>query len=195
MAQRTQVKEAVHRCPRASGSHARVWTTKLVRHFLSTRFGIEYCRERVRQLRYALGCRLRRRRHRHLKAKPEEQAAFRAELEALLAEWPEDWELIFVDEATVRRHPTLTAQWCVVEDVPEGPGGAMLLGHIAQAHISEVGRFLDQMHTTDDTRRPSCRPSRWSQRHDRHQRLLWAQYHRPVRRGAGGTHFMESDTI
>ncbi len=88
-----------------------------------TRFGLEYCRERVRQLLHELGFRLRRLRHRHLKAKSEEQAAFRAELAALLAEWPEDGELIFVDEATVRRHPTLTAQWCLVEDVPEVPTG------------------------------------------------------------------------
>jgi transposase len=77
----------------------------------------------VRQLLHESGVRLRRRRHRHLKAKPEAQAAFRAELEALLVEWPEDWELIFVDEATVRRHPTLTAQWCLVDDVPEVPTG------------------------------------------------------------------------
>jgi hypothetical protein len=95
----------------------------LVRHFISTRFGLEDSRGRVRQLLHALGFRLRRLRHRHLKAKPEAQAAFRAELEALLVEWPEDWELIFVDEATVRRHPTLTAQWCLVNDVPEVPTG------------------------------------------------------------------------
>jgi DDE superfamily endonuclease len=79
--------------------------------------------ERVRQLLPELGFRSRRLRHRHLKAKPEAQAAFRAELEALLAEWHEDCELIFVDEATVRRHPTLTAQWCLVEDVPGVPTG------------------------------------------------------------------------
>jgi hypothetical protein len=42
-------------------------------------------------------------------------------LAKLLAEWPEDWELIFVDEATVRRHPTLTAQWCLVDAVPAVP--------------------------------------------------------------------------
>jgi transposase len=100
-----------------------LWTTKLVRHFIYTRFGIAYCRERVRQLLHALGFRLRRLRHRHLKAKPEEQAVFVAELEELLAEWPEDWELVFVDEATVRRHPTLTAQWCMVDDIPEVPTG------------------------------------------------------------------------
>jgi putative transposase len=100
-----------------------VWTTELVRHFLNTRLGVEYGRKRVRQLLHALGFRLRRLRHRHLKAKPEEPAAFRDELGELLAAWPEDWELIFVDEATVRRHPTLTAQWCVVEDVPEVPTG------------------------------------------------------------------------
>jgi transposase len=80
-------------------------------------------RTSVRQLLHALGFRLRRLRHRHLRAKAEEQAGFAAELEELLAEWPEDWELIFVDEATVRRHPTLTAQWCLVDDVPEAPTG------------------------------------------------------------------------
>ena len=100
-----------------------VWTTKLVRHFISTRLGVEYCRERVRQLLHELGFRLRRRRHRHLKAKPEEQAAFVAELAELLMDWPEDWELICVDEATIRRHPTLTAQWCLVDEVPEVPTG------------------------------------------------------------------------
>jgi hypothetical protein len=105
------------------GYHASLWTTKLVRHFLYTRFGVEYCRERVRQMLYDLGVRLRRLRHRHLKARPEEQAAFRAELEERLAAWPEEWELIFVDEATVRRHPTLTAQWCLVDEVPEVPTG------------------------------------------------------------------------
>jgi transposase len=77
----------------------------------------------VRQLLHALGFRLRRLRPRHLKAKPEAQVAFRAELEARLAEWPEAWELIFVDEATIRRHPTLTAPWCLVDEVPEVPTG------------------------------------------------------------------------
>jgi transposase len=52
-----------------------VWTTTWVRHFISTPFGVEHCRERVRQLLHGLGCRLRRLRHRHLKANPEEQAA------------------------------------------------------------------------------------------------------------------------
>jgi transposase len=51
-----------------------LWTTKVVRHFLDTRVGIEYGRERVRQLLHALGFRGRRLRHRHLRAKPEEQA-------------------------------------------------------------------------------------------------------------------------
>jgi hypothetical protein len=90
-----------------------LWTTTWVRYFLSTRFGVEYSRERVRQVLHALGCRLRRWRHRHLRAKPEEQVAFATELEELLEDWPEDWELICVDEATGRRHPTLTAQWCL----------------------------------------------------------------------------------
>jgi winged helix-turn-helix protein len=88
-----------------------MWTTKLVRHFISTCLGLPYWRERVRQLLYELSFRLRRLSHRHLQAKPEEQAAFRAELEEPLTQWPEDYALIFVDEATVRRHPTLTVPW------------------------------------------------------------------------------------
>ena len=67
-----------------------VWTTKLVRHFIYTRLGIEYCRERVRQLLHGLGFRLRWLRHHHLKAKVEEQVAFTAEWAAWLAAWPED---------------------------------------------------------------------------------------------------------
>ena len=100
-----------------------LWTTTLVRHFLDTRFGVTYCRERVRQLRHELGFRLRRLRHRHLQARAEEQEALIAELEALTEEWPEEWELLCVDEATMRRHPTLTAQWCLVDEVPEVPTG------------------------------------------------------------------------
>ena len=100
-----------------------LWTTTWVRHFISTRLGVEDCRERARQLLHELGCRLRRLRHRHLKAQPEEHAALVAELAELLMDWPEDWELICVDEATIRRHPTLTAQWCVVDEVPEVPTG------------------------------------------------------------------------
>jgi hypothetical protein len=98
-----------------------LWTTKLVRHCIYTRFGLEYCRERVRQILHALGFRLRRLRHRHLKAQSAAQAAFMAELSTLLAEWPQDRELLFVDEATVRRHPTLTAQWGLADDMPEVP--------------------------------------------------------------------------
>jgi transposase len=100
-----------------------LWTTKLVRHFVYTHFGVEYCRERIRQLLHELGFRLRRLRHRHLRAKIEEQEAFVTELEALLEDRSEDWELLFVDEATVRRHPTLTAQWCLVDEVPAVPTG------------------------------------------------------------------------
>lgn len=71
--------------------------------FVWTRWGIEYSRERVRQVMHALGLRWRRLRHRYLKAKREEQAACVAELEEWWLDWPEEWELIFVDEAPVRR--------------------------------------------------------------------------------------------
>jgi dissimilatory sulfite reductase (desulfoviridin) alpha/beta subunit len=37
--------------------------------------------------------------------------------------------------------------WYAVSGVPDG---AMLLGHMTRTHPAEVGRFLDQMHTTDD---------------------------------------------
>jgi transposase len=113
----------VRRCPRAVGDHASLGTTKLVRHFLSTHVGIESGRERGRQLLHALGLRLRRLRHRHLKAKPADQAAFMAELEARLEEWREDCARICVDDATIRRHPPLTAQGCLVDEVPEVPTG------------------------------------------------------------------------
>jgi transposase len=139
-----------------------LWTTKLVRHFVYTHFGVEYCRERIRQLLHELGFRLRRLRHRHLRAKIEEQEAFVTELEALLEDRSEDWELLFVDEATVRRHPTLTAQWCLVDEVPAVPTGddhtkVHVYGAVApltgrtHAHISpelgkgEFAQFLEHL--------------------------------------------------
>jgi transposase len=147
-----------------------LWTTTWVRHFIYTRFGVEYCRERVRQLLPALGCRLRRLRHRHLQAKAEEQVGLRTELEALLEEWPEAWELSCVDEATLRRHPTLTAQWCLGDEVPEVPTGedhtkVPVYGAVAPLtgrthdHISpdlakeELAKFLQQLVAYDPGKR------------------------------------------
>jgi hypothetical protein len=77
----------------------------------------------VRPLLHGLGCRLRRLRHCPLQAKAEEQEAFVAELEALVAAGPEAWARLLVDEATVRRHPTLTAPWGWVDEGPEVPTG------------------------------------------------------------------------
>jgi transposase len=126
-----------------------LWTTKLVRHLIYTRFGLEYCRERVRQLLHELGFRLRRRRHRHLKAKAKDQAALTAELEEWLVAWPDDWELICVDEATVRRHPTLTAQWCLVDEVPEVPTGEdQTTIHVYGAVAPLTGRTHDHISPT-----------------------------------------------
>jgi transposase len=43
-----------------------LWATTWVRHVITTRVGVEYGRQRVRQWLHALGFRLRRLRHRHL---------------------------------------------------------------------------------------------------------------------------------
>jgi transposase len=124
----------------------RLWTTTLVRHFVHTRFGVEYCRERVRQWLHALGCRLRRLRHRHLQAKPEEHVALKAGLEALLEDWPPEWERMVVDAATGRRHPTLTAPWCLVDEVPEVPtGDDQTKVHVYGAVAPLTGRIHDHI--------------------------------------------------
>jgi hypothetical protein len=139
----------VRQCPRAVGYHASVWTTTLVRHCIDPRFGIAYGRERVRPLRHARGFRLRRWRHRHLKATPEAQAAVVAERESLRAEWPEGCALILGEEATVRRHPTLTAPWCLVDDVPEVPtGDDHATGHVDGAVAPLTGRPHDHVSPT-----------------------------------------------
>jgi hypothetical protein len=118
----------------------------LVPPCIDTRLGVESCRERVRQLLHDLECRLRRLRHCHLKAKPEEQAGFRAAWHKRVEAWPEDWELICVDDATVRRHPTWTAQWCVVDEVPEGPtGDDQTKGHVYGAVAPLTGRPHDHL--------------------------------------------------
>jgi hypothetical protein len=91
----------------------RLWPTTLARPFLSTRLGMEYCRDRVRHVLHALGVRLRRPRYRHRKANPPAQAAFLAKLPEIVAALPDDGPLRFVDAATVRRHPPLTVPWCL----------------------------------------------------------------------------------
>lgn len=118
-----QLKEVSRKSPRHVGYNMSLWTTKLFRHFLPTRCGVDYSRKRVRQLLHDLGFRQRRVRYGHLKANPQEQAAFVTDLNLLLQDWPEDWALLFVDEATVRRHPRLSAMWCLADDIPEVPTG------------------------------------------------------------------------
>jgi len=83
MGREDTLKEAVRCSPRVSGYNLSLWTTKLVCHYISTRFGITYCRERARQLLHAVGFRLRRLRHRHLRGNPTEQEAFVIELATL----------------------------------------------------------------------------------------------------------------
>lgn len=109
--------------PRAAGYNMRLWTTKLVRHCISTRGESEYGRERVRQGLHAVGCRLRRLRYWPLKAAPQEHAACvrtRHEPRKVL---PEEHEVRFVDEAPVRRHPLVTAHGGLADAIPEVPTG------------------------------------------------------------------------
>jgi hypothetical protein len=129
----------------------------VVWHVIATHLGLASCRERMHQLLHALELRWLRLRHRHLKAKPEEPVAFRTALEAPLAEWPEDGDWIVVDEATVRRHPTVTAQWCVVEAVPEAPSGEdHTTGHVDGAVAPLTGRTHD--HVSSELGQEECAP-------------------------------------
>jgi hypothetical protein len=74
-------------------------------------------------VRHGLGFRRRRLRPHHPQARVEEQVALKAESAAGLTAWPEDWELICGDAATVRRYPTMTAPWGLVDAVPDVPPG------------------------------------------------------------------------
>ena len=67
--------------------------------------------------------------------------AFRAELAEWLAERPEEWELLFVDEATVRRHATSTAQWCLADEVPEVPCVARQMAQGLDGHMYFAAPF------------------------------------------------------
>jgi transposase len=147
----------VRRGPRQSGDQTNLWTTKLVRHWIDPRFGVEDCRAGVRQLWHALGFRLRRLRHRHLNAEAEEQVAFVAELEEWLVAWPEDAALLVVEEATVRRHPTLTAQWGVVDEIPDVPtGDDHATVHVYGAVAPLTGRTHD--HLSRELGNEACAP-------------------------------------
>ena len=51
-----------------------------------------------------------------------------------------------MDEATVRRHPTLTAQWCLLEEIPEVPtGDDHTKVHVDGAVAPLTGRTHDPM--------------------------------------------------
>jgi hypothetical protein len=103
----------------------------------------------VRQLLHALGVRRRRLRPHHLKANPEAQAAVVADLASLLAKWPADGALLCVDAATRRRHPTLTAPWGLVADVPAVPTGAdQTRGQVDGAVAPLTGRTHDHVSPT-----------------------------------------------
>jgi hypothetical protein len=89
---------------------------------------------------------LRRLRHRYVNATAEEQVACVADLEELLVAWPEDAELLCVEEAPVRRHPTLTAQWCLVDEVPDVPtGDDQAKVHVYGAVAPLTGRTHDHI--------------------------------------------------
>lgn len=147
-----------------------LWTTRPVGHWIDTHFGIEYCREGVRQWLHAPRFRLRWLRHRHLNAKAEEQAAFMTEREEWLVAWPEDADLLLVNETTLRCHPTLTALWCLGDEIPDVLAGddhtkVHVYGAVAPLtgrtydHISpdlgsgEVARFLPHLLTYDPGKR------------------------------------------
>ena len=120
-APRLQVTEAGRPCPRARGAHLRPGTTPGVRHCIAARFGS--ASERGRQWRPGRGCRWRRLRPRHRRAQPGEQAAGARERRDLWAPWPADEAWRLIEEATVRRHPTLTAPWGLVDEGPDVPTG------------------------------------------------------------------------
>jgi hypothetical protein len=69
-----------------------------------------------------------------------------------LAEWPEAWGLLCGDAATGRRPPTLTAQWGLVKDVPEGPtGDDQTTGQVYGAVAPLTGRTHDHVRPTVGT--------------------------------------------
>jgi hypothetical protein len=95
---------------------------------------------------HTLGVRWRRWRPRPLQATPPAQAALLPERHAVLPAWPADREWLCVDEATGRRPPTVTAPWCLVDDVPEGPTGAdHTKGHVDGAGAPLTGRPPDHL--------------------------------------------------
>jgi hypothetical protein len=59
--------------------------------------------------------------------------ALKAESAAGLTAWPEDWELICGDAATVRRHPTMTGRGAWLTRFPTCPRGMSRLRCLSTA--------------------------------------------------------------
>ena len=146
--QQEELKGAVEQSPAAAGIQLANWYWRVVRQFVSERFGISLCRSSCLNWLYRLGFACKRPKKRLLKANESKRAAFVAEYAAL---WEEaqrtEASIFFADEAHFDRseHHLDTGDGRDYSVAPCRPGcrcGTWPTGHnrerIAQLSISTV---------------------------------------------------------
>jgi transposase len=93
------------------GYHFSNWTAKLARFHLMRHFGVKYSLERVRQLFHRLGFRRIRPGHALIASDPRERKRFKETISQLLKTKTRDTVVLWLDECTIKQHPTLLSLW------------------------------------------------------------------------------------
>ena len=110
--QQEELKGAVEQPPAAAGIQLANWYWRVVRQFVSERFGISRCRSSCLNWLYRLGFACKRPKKRLLKANESKREAFVAEY---AARWEEaqrtEASIFFADEAHVRADAELRGKW------------------------------------------------------------------------------------
>ena len=112
--QQEELKGAVEQPPAAAGIQLANWYWRVVRQFVSERFGISLCRSSCLNWLYRLGFACKRPQKRLLKANESKREAFVAEYAAL---WEEaqrtEARIFFADEAHFRADADLRGKWAL----------------------------------------------------------------------------------
>ena len=148
------MKAAVEELPEQAGIELSNWYWKVVRQFVSERFGISLCRSSCLNYLHRLGFVLKRPKKRQVKADEAKREAFVAQYAALRDEAHRSGaKIFFADEAHFRADAELRGKWVLKgEPAPRF--------HEGRLWWTPAARAMARRATT--TRRCAWRPARWS---------------------------------